>query len=97
MNVARITRRRWQCPPYYDDEALLVRLRLTYPKLSWTEITNIFNKHVPPERHRTPDAISNKGPLLMKAYNDDQAATQNRPNRFTDYGSGSSQVRSLGI
>ena len=66
------TRTRWQTPEY-DDEALLLDLRLKHRHLSWSELTVLFNNFVPEHRKRTADAISNKGPLLMKAHRNQQA------------------------
>ena len=77
--TAKGTRTRWQTPDY-DDEALLLNLRLAHRNLSWSEITILFNNHVPDNRKRTADAISNKGPLLIKAHREHQAivARQNK-------------------
>lgn len=93
-DMVKGTRVRWQSPPHYDDEALLVELRLKHPKLSWAELTNIFNKHVPSERQRTPDAISNKGPLLMKAYNDVQTTAQSSSYIYVENNAEWNKVRS---
>ena len=91
------TRTRWQCLPFYDDEALLVKLRLTYPKLSWPELTKLFNECVPPERYRTPDAISNKGPPLMKAHNKRQTALQRTSSNSIQGASDPSRVKYFGF
>ena len=90
--TAKGTRKRWQGLGY-DDENLLIRLRLNYPKLSWTQITELFNQHVPVERQRTADAITNKGPQLMKAYNNGQVALQSLPGPSVYAQSGTDQVR----
>jgi len=65
----KVSRLRWQSPPEYDDESLLLDIRLRNPRLGWTAITNLFNHlKVPPKRSRTVDAVTNKGNSLMRAY-----------------------------
>ncbi|KAL6714247.1 hypothetical protein ACLMJK_007670 [Lecanora helva] len=63
----RTTRVRWQSPPDYDDEELLLEIRLNNPLKGWIEITHLFNMKVPPTRWRTVDAVTTKGNSLLRA------------------------------
>ena len=67
-STPRVSRVRWASPPDYDDEELLIKIRLTNPQLGWAEITKLFNLEVPPKRWRTADAITTKGNTLMRAH-----------------------------
>lgn len=61
------SRVKWQTPNY-DDETLLLNLRLAQRNILWAETAKLFNSQVPLERRRTVDAVTNKGQQLMRVY-----------------------------
>ena len=49
-------RKQWES----EEETLLLQLRQQNPRVSWERMQPIFNSHVHPGRHRSPDALACK-------------------------------------
>ena len=55
----------------YDDESILITLRSSYPRATWKQIREEFNRCVPECRRRTLEAIYSKAKTICSAYNPD--------------------------
>lgn len=74
---AQRTNVRWVTETY-DDERLLLGLRLAHPHLPWKDIRGMFNDRVPSTRKRTLWAVMARGRALCKA-----RAPPNGPSAYT--------------
>lgn len=63
---AQRTNVRWVTETY-DDERLLLGLRLAHPQLPWKDIRGMFNDRVPSRRKRTLWAVTARGRAVCKA------------------------------
>ncbi len=59
------SRVKWQTSSY-NDEIILLDLRLTQGSVPWAKTTELFNTYVPLARWRTVNAVTNKGQQLMR-------------------------------
>ncbi|KAL2049563.1 hypothetical protein ABVK25_010142 [Lepraria finkii] len=65
VDTAKRTNIPWKTNSY-DDEAVLLNVRLTYPQAEWSAIADTFNKAVPVQRARSEASVACKGRSLLK-------------------------------
>jgi len=53
-----------------DEVELLFTLRENNPSMQWAALTELFNKEVTPDRHRSTDSLNSKHKALLKASQD---------------------------